>query len=77
MLKTTRALVLALILAPGLFAFDKGGIPNCPTNSNDPKCVVSGAAPDPAVPEIDPLSGMSALTLLAGAVVVIRGWRKK
>jgi hypothetical protein len=29
------------------------------------------------VPEIDPSSGMSALTLLAGAVVVIRGWRKK
>jgi hypothetical protein len=30
-----------------------------------------------AVPEIDPSSGMSALTLLAGAVVVIRAWRKK
>ena len=30
-----------------------------------------------SVPEIDPSSGMSALTLLAGAVVVIRGWRKK
>jgi len=30
-----------------------------------------------AVPEIDPLSGMSALALLAGAVVVIRSWRKE
>jgi hypothetical protein len=29
------------------------------------------------VPEIDPSSGMSALALLAGAVVVIRSWRKK
>ena len=29
------------------------------------------------VPEIDPSSGMSALALLAGAVAVIRGWRKK
>jgi hypothetical protein len=28
-------------------------------------------------PEIDPSSGMSALALLAGAVAVIRGWRKK
>jgi hypothetical protein len=31
----------------------------------------------PQVPEIDPSLGMSALTLLAGAVGVIRGWRKK
>lgn len=30
-----------------------------------------------AVPEIDPSSGLSALALLAGAVVVIRGWSKK
>ena len=30
-----------------------------------------------AVPEIDPSSGMSALALLAGAVVLIRGRRKK
>jgi hypothetical protein len=29
------------------------------------------------VPEIDPSSGLSALTLLAGAVVVIRSWRTK
>ena len=29
------------------------------------------------VPEIDPSSGMSALALLAGAVVLIRAWRKK
>jgi len=29
------------------------------------------------VPEIDPASGLSALTLLAGAVLVIRGRRKK
>jgi hypothetical protein len=28
-------------------------------------------------PEIDPSSGMSALALLAGAVALIRGWRKK
>ena len=33
--------------------------------------------PLPGVPEIDPSSGTSALTLLAGAVAVIRGWRKK
>jgi hypothetical protein len=30
-----------------------------------------------SVPEIDPSSGMSALALLAGAVVLIRGRRKK
>jgi hypothetical protein len=30
-----------------------------------------------SVPEIDPSSAMSALALLAGAVVVIRGRRKK
>jgi hypothetical protein len=29
------------------------------------------------VPEIDPSSGMSAIALLAGAVVVIRGFRKR
>jgi hypothetical protein len=29
------------------------------------------------VPEIDPSSGMSALALIAGAVVVIRGMRRK
>jgi hypothetical protein len=29
------------------------------------------------VPEIDPSSGMAAMALLAGAVLVIRGWRKK
>ena len=29
------------------------------------------------VPEIDPSSGMAALTLLAGTVAVIRGWCKK
>ena len=28
-------------------------------------------------PEIDPSSGMAAMALLAGAVVVIRGFRKK
>jgi hypothetical protein len=36
----------------------------------------SSSAASP-VPEIDPSSGMAALTLLAGAVVVMRGWRKK
>ena len=30
-----------------------------------------------AVPEIDPVSGGSALALLAGALLVIRGRRKK
>ena len=29
------------------------------------------------VPEIDPSSGMAAMALLAGAVLVIRGCRKK
>jgi hypothetical protein len=29
------------------------------------------------VPEIDPSSGMSALALVAGAVVLIRGMRRK
>jgi hypothetical protein len=33
--------------------------------------------PVPAVPEIDPSSGMAAIALLAGAVLVIRDWRKK
>lgn len=31
----------------------------------------------PVAPEIDPSSGIAAMTLLAGAVVVIRGWRKR
>jgi len=31
----------------------------------------------PGAPEIDPASGASALALLAGAVVVIRGRRRK
>jgi hypothetical protein len=42
-------------------------------------CKVSMASvwpPDP-VPEIDPSSGMSALALIAGAVMVIRGRLKK
>ena len=30
-----------------------------------------------SVPEIDPSSGMSALALIAGAVLLIRGRRKK
>jgi hypothetical protein len=34
-----------------------------------------GAAP--AAPEISPATGLSALTLLAGAVLVIRGRRKR
>jgi hypothetical protein len=29
------------------------------------------------VPEIDPTSGVAAMALLAGAVVVIRGFRKR
>ncbi|MGA9528862.1 MAG: hypothetical protein WBS24_12170 [Terriglobales bacterium] len=29
-----------------------------------------------SVPEIDPTSSISGIALLAGAVVVIRGWRK-
>jgi hypothetical protein len=33
--------------------------------------------PSPVVPEIDPSSGMAAIALLAGAVLVIREWRKK
>jgi hypothetical protein len=31
----------------------------------------------PAAPEIDPASGVSALTLLAGALLVVRGRRRK
>jgi hypothetical protein len=30
-----------------------------------------------AVPEIDPSSGMASMALLAGAVMVVRGWRRK
>jgi hypothetical protein len=30
-----------------------------------------------ATPEIDPSTGISAITLLAGVAVVIRGWRKR
>jgi hypothetical protein len=37
----------------------------------------SGVAVNAAVPEIDPASGASALALLAGAVVLIRGRRRK
>jgi hypothetical protein len=35
------------------------------------------APPPPTVPEIDPSSSMAALALIAGAVLVIRGRRKK
>jgi hypothetical protein len=35
---------------------------------------VSWATP---VPEIDPSTGMSALALLAGAVLVVRAWHNK
>jgi len=37
---------------------------------------VSLASPPP-VPEIDPSSGMSALAMIAGGVMVIRAWCKK
>ena len=37
--------------------------------------LVMGAAPD--VPEISPASGLSALALLSGALLVIRGRRKR
>ena len=36
-----------------------------------------GPVPLSSVPEIDPSFAMAAMTLLAGAVVVIRGWRKR
>jgi hypothetical protein len=36
---------------------------------------IAGAVP--AAPEIDPASGMSALALLSGALLVIRSRRKK
>jgi hypothetical protein len=29
------------------------------------------------VPEIDPSSGMASMALLAGTVMVVRGWRRK
>ena len=35
------------------------------------------AATITAVPEIDPTTGTAAAALLAGAVLAIRGWRKK
>lgn len=38
---------------------------------------LSHAAPGPAAPEIDPASGASALALLTGATLIIRGRRKK
>ena len=37
----------------------------------------SWAAVPPTVPEIDASSGLSALALVAGAVLVIRAWRTK
>jgi hypothetical protein len=38
-------------------------------------CAVMAAAP-PVAPEIDPASGVNALALAAGALLVIRGRRK-
>jgi hypothetical protein len=38
---------------------------------------MSGAALAAPVPEIDPGSGISALTLLSGALLVIRSYRKR
>jgi|HubBroStandDraft_6_1064221.scaffolds.fasta_scaffold778062_3 hypothetical protein len=37
----------------------------------------TGISATASVPEIDPASGASALALLAGAVVMIRGHRRK
>jgi CBS-domain-containing membrane protein len=39
--------------------------------------IATGITAMAAVPEIDPASGASALALLAGTVVVIRGLRRK
>jgi hypothetical protein len=38
---------------------------------------VTGAAVASAVPEIDPGTGMNALALLGGALLVIRGRRRR
>jgi hypothetical protein len=38
---------------------------------------VSQAGGPPIVPEIDPTTGLTAVALVAGAVLVIRGRRKK
>lgn len=39
--------------------------------------VLASAHRDPAVPEIDPATGVNAVALLAGAAVVIRGGLKR
>lgn len=61
-----------------------GDVPhNNPPHSNPPDDPPNWGGPiggdpphgNPAVPEIDPASGMGALTLLSGALVVLRGRR--
>jgi hypothetical protein len=58
-----------------------GGPPAGPTYHDDEGgggyIPIGGSGGDRSVPEIDPGSGMSALALLSGAVLVIRGRRKK
>ena len=34
-------------------------------------------SPTAKVPEIDPSSGMAAVALLAGTIVIMRGWRNR
>jgi hypothetical protein len=38
---------------------------------------VSRAGGGPVVPELDPTTGLAAITIVAGAVLIIRGRRKK
>jgi hypothetical protein len=57
--------ILALMLAPGLFA-DPGGNPACPPSSHDPRC--QGGLPEPsAVPEF-----VLCLTLIGASVLILR-----
>jgi hypothetical protein len=57
-----------------------GGNPGGPDSPPTWGGPIGGGPSDPpahTVPEIDPASGMSALTMLSGALVVMRGRRKK
>ena len=59
-----------LMMVSGFALADRGGIPACPPNSDNPVCSV-------AAPEIDPASTVSVLTLLLSGLAVLRGRKSR
>jgi hypothetical protein len=82
MSKVLSVLVLSLAATSAANAFERTPpwaqhqAANHQTNRDAPRANATDPADPPAeAPEIDPASAMSALTLLAGALAVVRGRR--